>query len=540
VSIDVKVLETFKRFPFETKLVRLFLTKNWLQIKEERSMNEFIQEFWQTLWGYLPSALGAIGIIVGGWLLALIGSAITRRVIKRTTIDERIAALIRAEEELEAGRVDVERWAGKVVYYLIMLFVVIGFLQALNLTAVAEPINQFLNQVLSYLPMLLGAGVLLLAAWVVASALKFAIVRALRATKLEERLTSQADLEAPEQYEMSTTLGKVVYWLVFLLFLPAVLGALGLHGLLEPVQGMVGEILGVLPNILGAGLILLVGWVGSRIVRQIITNLLTGVGLDRLGEQTGIEAALGGQRLSTVIGTIVYVLILIPIVISALNALQIEAVSEPASQMLGTILNALPAIFGALLLVGIAYFVAKLVGAFITNFLTGIGFDKVLSWIGLASEAVEGRRTPSEIVGYLAIVGIMFFAVIEAANLLGFTILAELVSQLLIAAGGVLLGLVIFGLGLYLAGLAESVIRDAGGSQAHVLAPSARVAIIVFAGALGLRQTGIAEDIVNLTFGIVLGAIAVATALAFGLGARDIAARELERWLQSFRGSKRT
>jgi hypothetical protein len=110
----------------------------------------------------------------------------------------------------------------------------------------------------------------------------------------------------------------------------------------------------------------------------------------------------------------------------------------------------------------------------------------------------------------------------------------------LIAAGGLLLGLVIFGLGLYLAGLTENVIRDAGVSQAHVLAPSARVAIIVFAGALGLRQTGIAEDIVNLTFGIGLGAIAVATALAFGLGARDIAARELEKWVKSFQGSKKT
>jgi hypothetical protein len=330
-------------------------------------------------------------------------------------------------------------------------------------------------------------------------------------------------------------LSNVIYWLVFLLFLPAVLGALGLEGLLEPVQGMVDEILGVLPNVLGAGLILFVGWLASRIVRQILTNLLAGIGADRLGEQTGITAALGGQRLSQAIGTIIYVLILIPIVISALNALQIEAVSEPASQMLSTILNALPAIFGAFLLVGIAYFVARLVGTFITNVLTGIGFNKVLSWIGLGAEPAEGRRTPSEIVGYLAIVGIMFFAVIEGANMLGFSILAELVSQFLVAASGVLLGLVIFGLGLYLAGLADNVIRDTAGSQAHVLAPSARVAIIVFSGALGLRQVGIAEDIVNLTFGIVLGAIAVAGALAFGLGARDLAASELERWLQSRR-----
>jgi hypothetical protein len=57
----------------------------------------------------------------------------------------------------------------------------------------------------------------------------------------------------------------------------------------------------------------------------------------------------------------------------------------------------------------------------------------------------------------------------------------------------------------------------------------------VFAGTLALRQTQIAEDIVNMAFTLILGAIAVATALAFGLGARDLAARELERWLDSLR-----
>ena len=181
---------------------------------------------------------------------------------------------------------------------------------------------------------------------------------------------------------------------------------------------------------------------------------------------------------------------------------------------------------------------AKLVGTFVTNVMNGIGFDRVLSWIGVGGEDAEGRRTPSEIVGYLVIVVIMFFAVIEAANMLGFTILADIVSKFLVAAGSVLLGLVIFGLGLYLARLAHRVIRDAGGSQAHILAPVARIAIIVFSGALALRQMGIAESIVNLAFGLLLGAIAVAAALAFGLGSREIASREIERFLENLRRPK--
>ena len=502
-------------------------------------MNEFFQNFLDTLTGYLPSALGAIGILIGGWLIALIGSAITRGILRRAKVDAKIAGLIRDKEEVEVARVEVGRWAGRIVFYLIMLFVIVGFLQALNLSAVAQPINEFLNQVLSYLPQILGATILLLIAWVIATTLKYVVIRVMKMTRLDERLSAQADVETPEGASIGQTVGGVVYWLIFLLFLPAVLGALGLQGLLNPVQGVVAEILGVLPNILGAGLILLVGWVAARIVRQILTNFLAGIGTDRLGDQTGVSAALGEQSLSGLIGTVVYVLFLVPVVISALDTLQIEAISKPASEMLSTVLNAMPAIFGAMLLIAVAYFVAKVVGAFVTNILRGIGFNKVLSWIGIGGEIEDGRRTPSEIVGYLVVVAIMIFAVIEAANLLGFSILAELIAEFLVAAGGVLLGLVVFGLGLYFGGLADKVIRDAGGSQANLLAPVARVSIVVFASALALRQTGIAEDIVVIAFGLILGTLAISVSLAVGLGARDLAAREVEGWLQSVRGEKR-
>ncbi len=496
-------------------------------------MNEIISQFLSTVGAYLPSVLAALGILIGGWILALVGAGITRRLIQGTKFDRWLASVLGED----SARLNISMWVSRAVYYLILLFVIVGVLQALNLGIVAEPINQLLGQVLAYLPQVVGAAALLLVAWLLATALKYIVTRVLKAVKLDDRLYNQVGIETSEGSSLSETMGNVVYWLVFVLFLPAILGALGLQGLLFPVQNMVDEILGALPDIIGAGLVLLLGWLGARIVRQIVGNLLSGLGVDRMGEETGISSALGDQKLSQVIATIVYVLILIPVVIGALNALGASAISQPAAQMLTTLLAALPALFGAVLLIGIAYFVARIVGSFISNVLTGIGFNKVLTWIGLGVEPIEGQQTPSQIVGYLATVGIMLFAVTEAANLLGFAILAQLVSDFLVAAGGVLLGLVIFGLGLYLAGLADRVIRSAGGSQARLLAPVARVAIIVFSGALALRETGIAEDIVNLAFGLVIGALAVAAALAFGLGSREIAGEEVNRWLKARRGA---
>ena len=197
----------------------------------------------------------------------------------------------------------------------------------------------------------------------------------------------------------------------------------------------------------------------------------------------------------------------------------------------------------------------------VTNVLTSLGFDRLVARLGLRSvpvptgepgppsttgttpeivtpamiptEPVVSERTPSEVVGYLVLIVIMIFSAVEAANLLGFEILAVILARLLRYAGQVAVAVVVFGLGIYFANLARNVILATGGPQNNFLAQAARLAIIIFSGALALRQTGVAEDIVNLAFGLLLGAIAVAVAIAFGLGGREIAARELERMVQS-------
>jgi hypothetical protein len=125
----------------------------------------------------------------------------------------------------------------------------------------------------------------------------------------------------------------------------------------------------------------------------------------------------------------------------------------------------------------------------------------------------------------------MLFASVEAARLLGFGALADLLAQFIQLGGQIILGLIVFGIGLYLANLAANMIESSGATNARLLAWAARVAILVLSGAMALRQMGIANEIVNLAFALLLGAIAVAAALAFGLGGRETAGRELETWV---------
>ena len=114
--------------------------------------------------------------------------------------------------------------------------------------------------------------------------------------------------------------------------------------------------------------------------------------------------------------------------------------------------------------------------------------------------------------------------------------LEDVFRVILAIAGQVLIGIVVFGIGLYLANLAFKLILSSGTSQSRLLAQSARVAIITLVGAMALNRMGIAPNIVNLAFGLILGGIAVAIALAFGLGGREVAREELKSWVGSFKG----
>ena len=132
----------------------------------------------------------------------------------------------------------------------------------------------------------------------------------------------------------------------------------------------------------------------------------------------------------------------------------------------------------------------------------------------------------------------MLFASTEAAGLLGFTALTEIVSEFLGFAGHIVVGLVILGIGLFLANLAAAAIRASGSAHASLLTTTARIAIVVLAAAMALRQMGLANEIISLAFGLTLGAVAVAVAIAFGLGGREIAARQLDGWARSLPGGE--
>jgi hypothetical protein len=330
---------------------------------------------------------------------------------------------------------------------------------------------------------------------------------------------------------MSKNVGNVLFWLVILLFIPAILGAYDLQGLLAPVQGMLNKVLAALPNVFAAIVIGFVGWLVAKVMRGLVTNLLAAAGADKAGHSAGLDQSV---YLSRVTGTLVFIFIFIPTLIAALDALQIEAVSRPATDMLGQILNAVPHIVAASLILVVTWYVARFASALISRLLNGMGLDSVPEKIGMG-RAFGGAFKPSSVVGVVILFFAMLFATVEAANQLNFTQVRDLVTTFISFGGDVLLGGVILLIGIWLAGIAHAAITRTGADNAQGLGRLAQVAIIGVVIAMGLRAMGIADDIVNLAFGFTFGAIAIAVALAFGLGGRDAAGRQMEYWLSKLR-----
>lgn len=481
-----------------------------------------------------PSIIIAVLILVVGWIVALILSSIVRGAFKRTGVSERIAGFIKGEEDGTGA--EVTKWIGRIVFYLVMFFVLVAFLQNIGLTFIAEPLNAFLMSIFSNAPLIFGAAAILLVAWLLATVLRIIVIRVLGAAKIDERFSEQVeDDRAAEKISLTQQIGNIVFWIIFLLFIPAVLSTLRLEGLLVPVQSMFESILSYIPNLLGAALVLVLGWFGAKILKRFLVSLLSSLGLDRITEREDIASYFGKNKPSEIIGIFAYVLVMLFVIIGALNALAVEAITAPASAMLGMILAALPAIFAALLILTIAFLVGRVLVGLITGLLSAVGFDQLLARLGIAREVAEGKRTPSEIVGYLVLVAIMLFAAIEAAGVLGFVVLSGLIAELTVLLGRVVVSVVIFGIGLYLAGVAKEVVMSSGSPHAELLSKLARLAVLVLAGAIALQQLGVADEIIIIAFGVLVGAIALTGVIAFGLGGRDVASRELSTWVDDLK-----
>ncbi|HYI42824.1 MAG TPA: mechanosensitive ion channel [Sphingomicrobium sp.] len=400
------------------------------------------------------------------------------------------------------------------------------------------------GQLMYWGPKVLVAILILFATWAIARAVKWALQKAIARTPALQKHTPGNQQETIGH--QIGTIAKLIIWLVGIM---AALQFLGIGQILAPINALTLSIFEFLPRLIGAGLLFFIGLIIARIARQLVETLVSAANVDRVlgrigltdngstAPQTPPVAAAGpatgatstspqrtGASLARAAGMLVFALIIIPVAIAALQVLGIEAISAPAIAMLDQILAAIPRILSAALWIGIAFIAAKFVRSIIEAVLPATGFDQAIRSTGV----VPAAATPSRIVGNVAMVAIILIASIEAAKQLGGGTIAIFLAQVTELGGKVIFGTLIIVAGIFLAriisGLVGNSTGEGGFGQTIV-----RYAIIALFTAIGLTFMGLADVIVMMAFGLILGSAAVAAALAFGLGGRDAAARILDR-----------
>lgn len=461
-------------------------------------------------WNQFHPILAAVAILLIGWILALIIAAGIKKVLEKLETNRRLSGAT-------GHHSNVENIVSRIVFWVVMIIAIIGALNVLNLTGVSGPFSNMLQNILVFIPQLIAAIAVGFVGWIIANLVKIGLQRLLDRTQLDEKLSADVGVST-----ISQNISDIVYWLILLLFLPIVLSILGLNGLLFPVQNMVNKVVSFLPNIFIAGVIVFVGYILAKIVRGIIEGLVRSLNLQQQAQKIGM---FKNSNLPQVLGSFIFAVIIITALIIAFEALGIAAISQPATAMLYEIMNAIPHIIAAGLILILAYVVSRFVANLVVDVVSGTGADEIPA--KMDAQRFLGETKVSTIIGYLIVFFTMLFAVSEAANRLGFEQISALISMFIQFGANILLGAVILMIGFWLANLVAQVIGRGEYNSSRWLANLVRILIMGLVIAMGLRAMGIADSIVNLAFGLTLGAVAVAFALAFGLGGRQPAEQVL-------------
>ncbi len=331
--------------------------------------------------------------------------------------------------------------------------------------------------------------------------------------------------------DQSTTaikfIGKLTFLIVFLLFLPSALHALGLTSVSDPITDFAAVFISYLPNVIAALILVFIGIFLGQLLSQLITTLLSKTKIDNLGKkQTDADTeAKEGVKISAILGKLVNAIVVLIAVVQALIVLDIEVISAPALEVIGSFFGAIPEIVLAIILVAVGLLVASVVCGVLENLLIGVRFDELVRKI---APSMNVKFSATKIVTGVVRVLIIFFIIAESIEVLGFTLLTNVFTAVIAYMPMIIKALIIAALAYFAASLTSSFVSKSF-SGAKLLVPILRSLIYVVAGFMILSQLDFAATIVNYAFVISLCALAIAFAIAFGIGGRDFAKRTLDR-----------
>ncbi len=330
------------------------------------------------------------------------------------------------------------------------------------------------------------------------------------------------------------SLSKAVFWVLWLVFIlmglshfPMISNELGF------LNGMMDNIFGYLPQLIVGIVVLAVGVMLANVVKNALSSILEVAQVDRLATKFGVtgDETAPTSSIASSLGGLAKAIVILLFAIAAIGIWDIPGFSDEVTAMLGTILDYIPSIAGAAIILAAAVFIGKFVSNLAKSTLPALGVDNSLSTV--ASLDGEGPNfVPSNVIATVAFVGIVLMGLTAAMKALGIPELTNVFNTLLEVGGRVVLGAIIIGAGLFIANFISKIVAQTSGDLAGKIIKYATILIVTF---MGLETMQLGEGIVDTAFRYSVMAAAVAAgvggAIAFGLGGREWAGKKLQEWL---------
>ncbi len=383
-------------------------------------------------------------------------------------------------------------------------------------------LDSLTNSVGDFLPSTLGALLIVLIGWFIAGVLKRVTTKLVKRTGIDDKMKG-------DKITLSKFVGKLLYFLVMIFVFMLALEKLGMQSVLDPVKNLLDGFLAFIPNLIGAGLVGYIGYMLASVVSELVG--MSGDTIQKFIPKMGIPS---GLDIVGILKKVVFIFVFIPLLIAALNILNMDTISVPATAILSQFFEAVPKVLLAVFILMLFVIGGRFLSQFVQDILSKMKLDSLVAKMHLQN--LVGNSNLPKLIGNLVYFFIVVFGLLTALEKLEFAQLTQLMETITNLSGRILFGLVIILIGNWISVLAKKTLSK--NEDNSFVSSVLRTAILAIFLAMGLKTMGMADDIINLAFGITLGTIAITIALSFGLGGRAAAGKQMERILEKFNPKK--
>ncbi|GAB3792558.1 mechanosensitive ion channel [Virgibacillus kimchii] len=423
---------------------------------------------------------------------------------------------------------------------------------------ITNSFRSMLDTMISFIPNIIAALLLLLLAWVIALIVKNLFTKVLKKAGADKGMVkSRLATSEEDAGNKLDSIGKILYFLVFILFLPPILTQLNMNNVADPISNMMGKMLDFIPNLLLSAIILIIGYFVAKIIKRLVYSLLTTLNIDgwfhrfssneqnnditetksdeesmeyRSRSEQKVKEARNGEdeTLANTLANIVFVIVLIPILTVALETLNVASITEPIIAVLNITLAMIPNIFVAIILLIAGYYLAKFISDLLIKLMENTGMNNLTKVLSVNQAEKVSRMNLSRVIGKTVQVIIIIFFAVEALNVLQLGVLNNIGAAVIAYLPLIISALIILGLGFIGGNILGNYIGKTSGNR--FFGELIKYTVVVFAVFMTLDQLNFAASIVNLAFLFVIAGLSIAFAISFGIGGREFAKRQLERF----------